>query len=248
MAAQPAQLVEYRRSAPERMREESLLLLAGSGESILDIGARDGHYSRLLRQRFRRVVALDLARPDIPGCECIAGDVRSLSLANRSVECVLCAEVLEHVPNVEQAASEIARVAQNRILIGVPYKQDTRRGRVRCAQCGRISPPYGHVNSFDEDALVALFPGWRSTVHFVGLTTEWSTTWLASWLHDRAGNPWGTYDQHEACPCGAHYVAPAERSTGQKIAGKLAVMMDRMSDRIRGPKPLWVHALFVRNG
>ena len=238
-------LTAYRASPSEQMREQSLLAMLGSGTTVLDIGARDGHFSRLLQQRFHHVTALDLQRPEVPGCECVAGDVREMKFADREFSAVLCAEVLEHVPGVEKAAREIARVAQDKIVIGVPYKQDTRRGRVRCQACGKVSPPWGHINTFDEQRLRELFAGWQVRFDYICESHEWATTGVAAWLMDRAGNPFGTYSQQEPCECGATYVAP-RRNLASKVMGKIAVTMDRVTDRVRGSKPNWIHAIFTR--
>ncbi len=57
-------LEKYRASEDERTRTEDLLrLLPRSRRSVLDIGARDGHFSRLLTEHFPEVTALELQRP-----------------------------------------------------------------------------------------------------------------------------------------------------------------------------------------
>jgi hypothetical protein len=59
-------LTEYRASPAEQKRTADLLrLIPTHGRSALDIGARDGHFSRLLAERFDQVTALDLTEPDI---------------------------------------------------------------------------------------------------------------------------------------------------------------------------------------
>lgn len=239
-------LASYRRSGPERQRERNLMSLVGSGETALDIGARDGHYSRLLCSRYSSVTALDLEMPQIAGCVNVAGDVRAMAFPDRRFDLVFCAEVLEHVPEVERAASEIIRIARNRIVIGVPYRQDTRVGRVTCQQCGFIGPPWGHVNRFDEARLTHLFAGCRViSMHYVGQTNA-STTAVARLLMDLAGNPWGTYDQQEPCRCGARFQAPKQRNPAQKAAGAAAHVLNRLTVAMRRPHANWIHVVFAR--
>jgi SAM-dependent methyltransferase len=193
-------LQAYRQSESERARTADLLRILPRGRtSVLDIGARDGHFSRLLRNRYERVIALDLGMPafESPGVVSVVGDVTRLPFRDYSFDCVFCAEVLEHVAAVEQACAEIARVTRHEVVIGVPYKQDLRVGRTTCRTCGRINPAWGHVHSFDEHLLARLFPGWRiSCTSFVASNSE-TTTALAAALMDAAGNPWGTYCQEE---------------------------------------------------
>ena len=74
--------------------------LVPSGYStVLDAGARDGYYSKLLVNKFAHVTALDLHKPSIvhDRVHCLEGDITSLNFADRSFDVVLCSEVLEHV-------------------------------------------------------------------------------------------------------------------------------------------------------
>jgi SAM-dependent methyltransferase len=234
-------------SPQEILRETSLMGLAGSGERALDIGVRDGYYSSLLLRRYRHVTALDLERPNVPGCENVAGDVRHLQFADRSFDLVFCAEVLEHVPGPEGAAREIARVSCGRVLIGVPYKQDIRVGRVTCQECGRAAPPWGHINRFDEGRLQRMFPEMRlERIEFVGPRHASVTSAVAAWLMDRAGNPWGTYDQQERCECGTKYQPLAVRDLKSKALAALAHRMNKAQSAFARPHATWVHALFIR--
>jgi hypothetical protein len=248
-SSHPPSLEQYRLSDKERRREESLLSLVGSGKTALDIGALDGHYSRLLRTRYQRVTALDLKRPDIPGCENVAGNVENLQFADRSFDLVFCTEVLEHVRNLPAAGAEIARVARERIVLGVPYKQDIRLERMTCHNCGTILPPWGHWNSLDEATLIPLFPGWKAEkVHHVSQVETHATTDIAACLMDFAGNPWGSYhyELEDCWKCGVRPKPPVNRSLPQKVAGRIAGLMNRATDKIVGPKPAWMHVLLVR--
>jgi SAM-dependent methyltransferase len=175
----------------------------------------------------------------------VAGDVRRLQFPDRSFDLILCAEVLEHVPNPEIAAREISRVAAGRVVVGVPYRQDTRVGRVTCQSCGTISPPWGHINSFDERRLEAMFSGLKlERIEFIGPMHSTVTSDLATWLMDRGGNPWGTYDQQEPCACGASYYAPEQRSIAQKSFSAIAHRMNRVQGIFAAPRANWIHALF----
>ncbi len=135
---------KYRESETEKTRTADLFRLLPRGRSsVLDIGARDGHFSRLLTEYFDLVTALDLERPpfDYPRVTTVAGDVTKLQFPDSSFDCVFCAEVLEHIPDVEQPYREIARVTRHEIVIGVPYQQESRVGRTTCRKCGGRNPP-----------------------------------------------------------------------------------------------------------
>jgi demethylmenaquinone methyltransferase/2-methoxy-6-polyprenyl-1,4-benzoquinol methylase len=97
----PIDLAAYRASAAEQQRSADLFaLLPSRGSTALDIGARDGYLARKLAERFNRVVALDLEKPviDHPRVEAVQGDVTALQFADNEFDAILCAEVLEHIP------------------------------------------------------------------------------------------------------------------------------------------------------
>ena len=176
---------------------------------MLEIGARHGFVTSRLVDYFEEVTALDLQTPSfrLDRVNPIAGDVQKLALPDNSFDCVVCTEVLEHVPDVARAAQEIRRVCRHEVLIGVPYRQDTRVGRTTCSHCGRINPPFGHVNTFDEKALLRLFAGMTLVSRQTVGSNRERTNALAAWLTDLAGNPYGYYTQEEPCiHCGAKLV------------------------------------------
>jgi hypothetical protein len=245
-----ADLSGYRASPTEQERINSLLrLLPAEGGSVLDVGARDGYISKQLVGRFDRVVALDLVRPEINDSriEALQGNATNLQFPDESFDAVVCAEVLEHIPShlLTSVARELTRVAAGRILIGVPYKQDLRLGRTTCSVCGRSNPPWGHVNSFDEVSLATLFGDLPTTgKEFVGVTKLY-TNGLAAWLNEYAGNPYGTYEQQEACVhCGSEIRPPPPRRLSQRLASRLAHWAAGMHSHFKRPKPNWIHLTF----
>jgi hypothetical protein len=224
-------------------------LVPATGVSALDIGARDGFVSRLLTQRFDHVVALDLEPPAIDDArvQSVQGDATALPFADDAFDVVLCAEVLEHIApsRLASACAEIARVTKHALVVGVPYRQDLRWGRTTCRTCGAQNPPWGHVNSFDEERLFSLFgalsPERVSHVGSSGETTNAVTTRL---LHF-AGNPYGTYEQEERCVnCGAKLLPPAPRTLLQRAATRAAFIALSVQRRFTAPRANWIHVRF----
>lgn len=245
-------LTEYRASASEQERIADLfMLLPSTGVCAIDIGARDCYLAKVLATRFERVVALDLERPQVehPAIDPVAGSATCLPFGDNQFDAVLCAEVLEHIPEslLAKACSEISRVVRGSVVIGVPYRQDLRSGRTTCQQCGKSNPPWGHVNSFNEDRLRSLFSTlkWEKST-FVGTTTD-TTNWLSAKLLDYAGNPFGTWQQDEACVhCGCAIGSPAIRSPLQRMATRLAFVLNRLQARFVKPRGNWIHVLFSK--
>mgnify|MGYP006388888831 FL=1 len=140
-------------------------------------------------------------------------------------------------------------MASKEILIGVPYKQDIRVGRTTCYTCGKKNPPWGHVNSFDEQRIVELFRCCKiKTLSFVGETNE-QTNQVSVALMDIAGNPYGTYHQEEPCVyCGNPLLPPPKRDLSQRIATKLAVYARQFTQLFTRPRGNWMHVVLRKVG
>ena len=96
------------------------------GELLLDLGAGAGRHAYGALARGARVVALDRSEADAKDCAAfltalvdesegaeaasIAGDALRLPFPDDCFDRVICAEVLEHVPDDRTAMDEIARV------------------------------------------------------------------------------------------------------------------------------------------
>jgi len=243
-------LTEYRASESETKRIADLTrLLPCNLDSALDVGARDGFISKLLVWHFPNVTALDLEEPriDHERIRCVKGDVTGLNFPDASFDLVLCAEVLEHIPSrtLVRACGELSRVAREYLLIGVPYKQDLRVGRLTCHACGKKNPPWGHVNSFDENSLKELFPEFKVVgLSFVGKGAA-GTNPFSTFLTDLAGNPYGDYSQEEPYVyCGAKFRSPPERNLLQKAVTKIAFYGNEAQKAFSKRRPNWIHVLF----
>jgi Methyltransferase domain len=249
----PLDLAEYRAGPLEQTRLTDLMAIMPAGRrTALDIGARDGYVSRLLVSRFAEVTALDLTKPELEFERIVAvqGDVTDLQFPDNCFDVIVCTEVLEHIPKplLNQACKEIVRVARHEVVIGVPYRQDTRVGRTTCFTCRSSNPPWGHVNSFDQRSLAKLFhPLSAAAVSLVGpparVTNRFSTLMM-----DLAGNPWGTYDQAEPCThCGAPLIWTGRRSLGQRLCSAAGVAVSSIQNALREHSPMWIHMLFKKN-
>ena len=221
-------------------------MLPADVSQVLEIGARHGDMTRKLVERVTYVTALDLTKPqfEIRGVEMVAGNVQSLQFSDNAFDCVVCTEVLEHVPEVAAAARELARVSREYVLIGVPYRQDTRVGRTTCSACARISPPYGHVNVFDERRLQELFPSLRTVaLEFCSENTE-RTNALSVWLQDIGLNPYGTYEQEEPCLfCGSKMTRPTNLPFARRLASAAGARIYNIQQRFNKPLPTWILGL-----
>jgi hypothetical protein len=219
--------------------------------TALDVGARHGYLSTALAESVQSVTALDLAEISIdhPRVTAVRGDARRLQFADRNFDLVVCAEVLEHIagPGLQLACTELERVTARFLLIGVPYRQDLRVGRTTCRFCGQRNPPWGHVNSFDEERLIEMFSGMKlARKSFVGSSRE-RTNNISTALYDWAGNPWGTYSQLESCiSCGSELAVPKRRNMMQQVSSRVAHLLNEAQRPFVKPRPNWIHVLFEK--
>lgn len=249
MRDEPNDIDRYRGSHAEVARTSDLLRMLPAGcTTALDVGARDGHFSKLLAERIPSITALDLDVPriDHPRVQCVQGDVTHLQFADHAFDLVVCTEVLEHIDpdKLEKACAELARVCRQYLLVGVPFRQDIRVGRTTCLTCGTHNPPWGHRTSFDEQSLRALFPNLQQIeVSYVGLNLE-NTNALSRVLLDIGGNPYGTYGQQERCiGCGGPLVEPPPRELQHKILSKAGHLARSLTEPFHAKRPCWIHLL-----
>jgi SAM-dependent methyltransferase len=92
--------------------------------SCLEVGIGNGIITHALRFAGVAVTTCDIdesLRPDY------VGSVTNLSFNDDSFDCILCAEVLEHIPftDVPRALSELWRVTRRYCVISVPYPAAT---------------------------------------------------------------------------------------------------------------------------
>jgi SAM-dependent methyltransferase len=244
--------IEEARNRPaEIARTKDLLdIVPKNFSTVLDVGTRVGHFSRLLTQYFESVTALDLTMPQFQFDRVVPvqGDVTCLPFPDKHFDVIFCAEVLEHIPSLEKACSEISRVAHHAIVIGVPYRQDIRIDRTTCNQCGKTNPPWGHVNTFDERKIASLFPECQSAKTSFVWSTNDRTNPLSTWLFDLAGNPYGVYDQDEPCiHCGKQMTLPVSQSFSQRLIAGAALRLNRLQAPFNSAHPNWVHMLLRKD-
>ena len=115
-----------------RNRTEAILAHAGSGLSVLDVGCGNGQLLYQLRGRFERLMGLEYsahrleqARVNLDGLSFTLerGSAEAMTnFADESIDCVVSADTIEHVPDVYAASAELHRVLKpgGRLVINTP--------------------------------------------------------------------------------------------------------------------------------
>jgi SAM-dependent methyltransferase len=105
----------------------------GPGMTLLDLGCGGGRHSAEAARRGATVFAVDMSAPDLKAARdrlaevdpeathsvAVRGDALRLPFADGSLDRVIIAEVLEHIPGDEAAMAEIARVLRPGGLVAV---------------------------------------------------------------------------------------------------------------------------------
>lgn len=103
-----------------RNRAEAIVAVAGAGESVMDIGCGDGSLLWQFRDRYHHLVGLEysaerlrqaeanLAGLNFTPVEGSAEDMRAV--ADCSIDRIVTADVIEHIPDVYAASREMFRV------------------------------------------------------------------------------------------------------------------------------------------
>lgn len=113
-------LSDVARGGWPRNRVEAIVAMGGEGQTILDVGCGNGHLLYQFRDRFTKLVGLEysaqrlaqaqvnLADHDFTPVPGSAEDMAAIETA--SIDRIISADTIEHVPDVYLAAAEMYRV------------------------------------------------------------------------------------------------------------------------------------------
>jgi SAM-dependent methyltransferase len=126
------------------------------GNSVLDVGALYGDFLKLLKDKYTiKGTEINTERVNICnkkiGKEICVIDFRDGTLStfrDKSVDTVVCLEVLEHIFDPQEGLNELLRVVRKRIIVSVPC--DERITLELCVHCAKYTPLSGHLHSFNE--------------------------------------------------------------------------------------------------
>lgn len=130
------------------------------GNSVLDVGTYRGDFLRMIADKYE-IAGLDINEERVNIVNnffkkkvAYVGNLdldEHLIFANNSFDTVTCLEVIEHLPDLKKAVTELLRISKKRLIISVPYKEIIRYAL--CIHCGNKTPLSGHLNVFDEKSL-----------------------------------------------------------------------------------------------
>lgn len=133
------------------------VVLKFAGRKIIDVGCASCLYVEFLAKKGYDAFGLDLfppreLRPRLAH-RFIMADICHLPFKDQEFDTVLAFEVLEHIPQVDQALEEMIRVARHNLILSVPdaelYPFQRESGLVFFPWADR-----SHVNFFTEKSLI----------------------------------------------------------------------------------------------
>jgi ubiquinone/menaquinone biosynthesis C-methylase UbiE len=134
------EILKKRFESPEPLRRyahrteyASIVRLIPFGSSVLDSGCGEGIVSHLLAERGSSSTGVDISQPNVEAAKreselrghghlttFLQGDAEHLPFEDHSFDVVVSTHVLEHLPDFDQGARELIRVARKRIIVALP--------------------------------------------------------------------------------------------------------------------------------
>ena len=150
-----------------RIREYTMSLIPKGTKSVLDAGCGSTWVAKALQHSKIFHVSLDISTvnpqkalelypsPDHVG---IVADSYHLPFRNNSFDCVIAAEIIEHLDKPAEFTEELLRVVKpgGVLIVTTPYRE--RLAYELCIHCHQLTPHNAHLHSWDEQKLREQFP------------------------------------------------------------------------------------------
>jgi len=139
--------------------------LPATASRVLEVGCGEGRQLTAIGTRFPDADLIGLDLPDIELMEAwdgvessmVQASALTLPFADNTFDLVLAIEVLEHLPDPEQAVREIARVASGAVVVSVPWEPVWRIGNfVRGRYVRELGNTPGHIQHFTRRGIARL--------------------------------------------------------------------------------------------
>ena len=137
-------------------------LIPQNVESLADIGCGNGVFVNYLNRYNPKIEIVGLDRSETAlkyvKTKKQLCDIANIPLASRSMDCVTCLEVIEHlsIPVYEKALSELTRVSKKYIIISVPFEEISEEYFNQCPSCKTIFNYEMHLRRFDDEKMRGL--------------------------------------------------------------------------------------------
>jgi ubiquinone/menaquinone biosynthesis C-methylase UbiE len=151
-----------------RVREYVISKVSKNVRSILDVGCGSGWVAKHFVSKGVRVNSLDVSTVNpakvlklYPSENHIGivADSFKLPFSDKSFDCVIASEIIEHVVAPADFVKELFRVVKQggELIVTTPYKE--KLIYYLCVHCNQKTPANAHLHSFDETKLKSYYTG-----------------------------------------------------------------------------------------
>ena len=137
-------------------------LIPQNVQSLVDVGCGNGVFVNYLNKFNPKIEILGLDRSEAAlkyvKTNKQVCDIENIPLPNKSMDCITCLEVIEHlpVPVYEKALSELTRISNKYIIISVPFEENSEEFYNQCPSCKTIFNYEMHLRRFDDKKMQGL--------------------------------------------------------------------------------------------
>jgi SAM-dependent methyltransferase len=211
--------------------------------SILDVGCGDGTLLELLSSDYMKA-GVDISFNVLLRVE---ENKKAQALASavpvteNLFDLVVCTEVIEHLENdqYEPTLAELQRVANQFILVTVPYFEDLAAKETRCPKCRFVYHIHLHLRNFELTDLINLFTDFKLVTCLYSKTCDKTfPKWLLKFRR-KIGQRY-EWDENLLCPrCGHKNLQRPKRSMMSITTGLLAECFGKKT-------PKWIACLYEK--
>ncbi len=155
------------RNERSRSREAIISKVDKQYELLLDVGCGSGWVAKHFLQQGKKVLSMDISTSnpvrvlkEYPHANhaAITADVFYLPLLKESVDCIIAAEVIEHVYDPALFIEKLLEVLKpgGKLILLTPYNEKIKYQL--CVHCNRPTPESAHLHSFSEKNLGSFLP------------------------------------------------------------------------------------------
>lgn len=158
-----------------RLHEAIIKAVPAAAGNILDVGCGSGWVAGYFCPKGHEVFSMDISTVNpirvkkaypYDNHYGIVADVFALPFAANSFDCIIAAEIIEHVPDPAEFLHSLLRVLKpgGVLIVTTPYNETITY--TLCIHCNRPTPLHAHLHSFTPNSLEALLPKGYQKIDF----------------------------------------------------------------------------------
>lgn len=150
-----------------RLHEVILREIPPTAQTVLDVGSGGAWLAQALKDSQQQIISFDIAPKNTIAAlqkypyenhHAVTGDVYALPFAPHSIDCIVTAEVIEHVPNPATFLQALLKILKpnGKLIVTTPYNEKIQYSL--CIHCNCVTPLHAHLHSFTQDKIRTLLP------------------------------------------------------------------------------------------